>query len=42
LLLFLLEEVDNEVLVLPNKVIRQALRLEIVSEVFPPQRIEGV
>jgi hypothetical protein len=34
--LLLLEKVDNEVLVLANKVVRQALRLQIFPKMLPP------
>lgn len=39
-LLLLLQEVDNEVLVVPDKVICQAFGSQIVSKMLPPLRIE--
>lgn len=38
--LFLLQEVDNEILVLLYEVIRKALLFQIIAEMFPPFGIE--
>ena len=42
LLLFVLEPVNNEILVIADKVVVKALGLEVVAEVLPPERVEGV
>jgi hypothetical protein len=38
----LLENVDNEVLVLADKVICQSLGLEVFAEVLPPVGVESI
>ena len=40
LLLFLLEEINDEVLVLSNELVVETLCSQVVSEVLPPMRIE--
>lgn len=41
-LLLLLKEVDNELLVVQNKIIREAFLLEIVTKVLSPLRVKGI
>lgn len=40
-LLLLFEEVDDEVLVIPDEVVRQAFGFQVVSKMLPPLRVEG-
>jgi hypothetical protein len=41
-LLLLLEEVDNEVLIVPDEFVGQAFRFQIVPKMLPPFRVEGL
>jgi hypothetical protein len=40
--LFLLEKIDNEVLIFTDKVIRQAFGFQILPKVLPPLWIKGI
>ena len=40
-LLLLLQEVDNEVLVIPDEIVRQPFGSQVVSKMLPPLRVEG-
>ncbi len=40
-LLLLLEEVDNEVLVIPDEIVRQPFGSQVVAKMLPPLRVEG-
>ena len=42
LLLLLAQKVHNELLVVLDEVVRQALVGQILTKVFPPQRVEGI
>lgn len=41
-LLLFLQEVDNELLVFPDEVVRKTLILKILAKVLAPQRVKGV
>jgi len=42
LLLFFSQEVDNKFLVVLDKIIRQALRPQVVTEILPPPRVKSI
>lgn len=39
--LLLFQKVNDKVLILPDEVVRQALRLQIVAKMVSPLRVEG-
>lgn len=41
-LLLLLEEINNEVLVVPDEVVGQAFGFQVISKMFSPFRIESL